>query len=46
MKAVYLVGLGMQVLEWRITTPNKDLKCFSEINIPTQTKTYYSITTI
>ncbi|EGJ99171.1 hypothetical protein HMPREF9455_00605 [Dysgonomonas gadei ATCC BAA-286] len=30
MKAVYLVGLSMQVLEWRITTPNKNLKCFSE----------------
>lgn len=34
MKAVYLVGLGMQVLEWRITTPNKDLKCFSKNKYP------------
>lgn len=29
-KALYLVELARQVLEWRITTPNSKVKCFSE----------------
>lgn len=27
LKAIYLIGLGMQVLEWRITAPNNVTKC-------------------
>lgn len=33
-KAMYLVGLGMQVLEWRITAPNHKIKCVSENKLP------------
>ena len=31
---MYLVGLGMQVLEWRITAPNNKTQCISENKLP------------
>lgn len=38
MKAMYLVGLGMQILEWRITAPFNNIKCLSENKYPYSNK--------
>lgn len=39
---MYLVGLGMQVLEWRINTPNNDAKFISKNKYPFQGNNFFS----